>query len=381
MDTKQRTGMENTRPRQRTGGTPESTQQRSRSGSASGTARRRAPSGTGSAGGQRQRASGTGTSQRRSRSGAASTGSRRAAQRRRTAQDRARTSAARSRSASASRRRRRTTPDVVYTPPKPFTRSGLLVRLATVVAVVLALTFGVSIFFKVETVTVSGAGKYTAWQIMEASGIEEGDNLLSISDAKASGKIMAALPYVESARIGIKLPDTVNIEITEFDVVYSIKSQDDAWWLMSADGEIVEKTDSATAGDYTKILGVQLALPESNTKAVAYEQTTAETNPEGVTTPVTVKASEQLAAALSILQYLEANGVIGQVVSVDVSDISNIQLWYGQQYQVKLGDTSQLSYKISAMAQAISQMDDYHTGVLDVSFTFWPEEVGYTPFT
>ena len=356
MDTKQRTGARDTR-RQRPGGAPENTQRRSRSGSPTGTA-------------QRRQTGGSGTPRRRTRPTGAGDSRRQGAYR----------SSRGGGNPSAGRRRRGTAPNVVYTPPKPFTRAGLLVRLATVVAVVLALTFGVSIFFKVETVTVSGAGKYTAWQIMEASGIEKGDNLLSISDAKASGKIMAALPYVESARIGIKLPDTVNIEITEFDVVYSIKSQDDAWWLISADGEIVEKTDSATAGDYTKVLGVRLALPEPNTKAVAYEQTTAATNPDGVTTPVTVKASEQLSAALSILQYMEANGVIGKVVSVDVSDIGSIELWYGQQYQVKLGDTSQLGYKISAMAQAVSQMDDYHTGVLDVSFTFWPDEVGYTPF-
>lgn len=367
MDTKQRTGTDPNRQRQRTGGGPENTRQRSRYGSAPGTAQRRTQPGAASEGSQRQRAAGgQGTTRRQSA----------ARERRRTG-----ASGRGNRNTSTRRRQRRAAPEVVYTPPKPFTRSGLLVRLATVVAVVLALTFGISIFFKVETVTVSGAGKYTAWQIMEASGIREGDNLLSISDARASGKIMAALPYVETARIGIKLPDTVNIEITEFDVVYSIKSQDNDWWLISADGEIVEKTDSATAGDYTKVLGVQLALPEQNTKAVAYEQTTTATNPEGVTNPVTVKASEQLSAALSILQYLEANGVIGQVVSVDVTDISNIELWYGQQYQVKLGDTSQLNYKISAMAQAIAQMDDYHTGVLDVSFTFWPEEVGYTPFT
>ena len=50
-------------------------------------------------------------------------------------------------------------PDVVYTPAKPFSRDRFLVRLATVVAVVVALMFGISIFFRVEHVTVSGADK------------------------------------------------------------------------------------------------------------------------------------------------------------------------------------------------------------------------------
>ena len=63
------------------------------------------------------------------------------------------------------------TPDVVYTQPDPFNRNRFILRLVTVVAVVLALIFGMSIFFKVKTVTVAGTNKYTAWDVREASGI------------------------------------------------------------------------------------------------------------------------------------------------------------------------------------------------------------------
>ena len=77
--------------------------------------------------------------------------------------------------------------EVVYLPPKPFSRNRLLLRLATVVAVVLALVLGISVFFKVETVMVHGTNKYSANDILEASGIEVGDNLLTFSRAKAGG--------------------------------------------------------------------------------------------------------------------------------------------------------------------------------------------------
>lgn len=332
--------------------------------------------------GSDQRRTSAGTTQtRRSGSRASASRSRSAAQS--AARKKQRRSAAPkySRSSEPVRREvRRPAPDVVYTPPKPFNRNRLLLQLATVVAVVLAFTFGISIFFKVEVVTVSGAQKYTAWQIREASGIAEGDNLLSFGKAKAGGRIKTELPYVDTVRFGIKLPDTVNIEIKEFDVLYSIKDESDGWWLITSDGEIVDSANNATAGEYTSILGVKLAAPERDAQAVAYEQPPAETSVEGVTAPVTVKASEQLTAALSIVQYLEANGIVGDAVSVDVTDISNIELWYGKQYQVKLGDTSQLGYKVSAMQKAISQLSDYHMGQLDVSFTYWPNEVGYTPF-
>ncbi len=280
------------------------------------------------------------------------------------------------------------TPDVVYTPGNSFSRNRFLLRLLTAVAVVIALTFGMSIFFRVDTVTVAGADKYTPWMIMEASGIQKGDSLLGISDARASGRITQALPYVKDARIGIKLPDTVNIVITEFDVVYSIRDESNSWWLINSEGKVMEQVDSATAGNHTQVLGVQLSSPVAGSDAVALEQSSQTpeetTEPEITLTPVqTVYASDKLSAALSILQYLESYSIIGDVVSVDVSNIGSIEMWYGDRFQVKLGDTTQLGYKIQCMKQSVVQILDrgsYHTGVLDCSFTTWPTEIGYTPF-
>lgn len=267
-------------------------------------------------------------------------------------------------------------PDVVYTPAKPFNRSRLLLRLATVAAVVIALVFGISIFFKVDTITVSGAEKYTAWMVAEASGIQEGDNLLTLDKVRASGKITAALPYVKSVRIAIELPGTVHIEIEELEVVYSIRDEAANWWLITSDGRVVTRADSATAGGYPNILGVQLSNPADGEQSVAAESTDGE-NPN----PETVTGADRLRTVLSILQYLEENTIIGQVASVDVTDLGDIELWYGQQYQVVLGNATELGYKISCMKSAIDELEDYHSGILDVSFTTRPDDVVYTPFS
>lgn len=282
------------------------------------------------------------------------------------------------------------TPDVVYTPAKPFNRNRLLLRLTTVIAVVLALTFGISIFFKVDTVTVTGNQKYSAWTVMEKSGIQKGDNLLTFGKAKASGRITAALPYVESVRIGIKLPDTVNIEIKELDVAYAVQDGAEDWWLITSEGRVVEKVEAGIAAEYMQVLGVCLQSPVSGQSAIALEpqeQTTPtdeSTQETLVTVPVTVTAADRLTAALSILQYLEAEELFDDVVSVDVTSLGNIQLWYGQQYQVMLGDASQLSYKISLMNGAIhgqNGLKEYDSGILDITFTTSQGEVViYEPF-
>lgn len=271
-------------------------------------------------------------------------------------------------------------PEVVYTQPGVFNRNRFLLHLATVVAAVLALIFGISIFFKVDTVTVSGNVKYSTWEVMETSGIKIGDNLIGINEAKITSNIISGLPYVDKVRVGIKLPDTVKIEIVELDVVYAVEADDGSWWLIRSDGGVIEKTNSADAELYTKVFGVQITDPEAGQKATAAQPVSQETTADGTPVPVTVNAEEQLDTAISILQYLEDSGVIGAAASVDVTDLNSLEIYYGTRYRVTLGDTTQLSYKISSMKAAVDEMGDYQSGILDVSFTTWPNEVGYTPF-
>lgn len=276
------------------------------------------------------------------------------------------------------------TPAVIYTAPQPFNRNRLLVQLLTVAAVVVALIMGLSVFFKVKTITVSGAETYSVWEVRKASGIEEGDNLLTFSIPRASGQIMAELSYVDKVRIGIKLPDTVNIYIEELDVAYAIKDSTGTWWLMTSDGKMVEQTNAGVAAGHTQILGVTVENPEKNEQAVASEAMPTETGPDGELIPVTVTGAQRLNSALQILKALEANDIVGEAASVDVTRLQDIILWYGTRYQVNLGDINDMNhtmeFKIACMNDAILQLSEYQTGVLDVSFTHWQDQVGYTPF-
>ena len=269
--------------------------------------------------------------------------------------------------------------DVVYTQPKPFLRRRFILHIATVLAVVVALILGMSLFFKVETVTVAGMDKYTAWDVREASGISSGENLLGISKAKISDNILKNLPYVQTVRVGIKLPGTVHIEVTEFPVTYAIEDTDGAWWLMGSDGRIADATTAAEAMDITKILGVKIVNPQLGMSAVAEEAEPTE-DEEGNVIPVTVYGRERLALALEMISTLEENGVLGKMASVDVSDFGALTMWYGSQYKVLLGDRNRLSYKIGAMISAIGQFGSYDSGTLDVRFTVSAEEVILSPF-
>jgi len=288
------------------------------------------------------------------------------------------------RAARAEKKRRQAerndTPAVIYTQPAAFSRDRLLLQLLTVTAVVAALVLGMSVFFKVETITVAGAETYSAWAIREASGIAEGDSLLTFSKPKASAKIQAELSYVDDVRIGIKLPDTVIIYIEELDVAYAIESTQGDWWLINSEGRVVEQITVNEANNHTQVLGVRIEDPQPGNAALAADEVPQETLASGDPVPLSVTGAQRLSSVLQILKALEANDIVGQAASVDVSSLDDVILWYGSRYEVLLGDTTRMEYKIACMNDAILELSEYQSGILDISFEHWQDQVGYTPF-
>lgn len=270
--------------------------------------------------------------------------------------------------------------ETVYTEAKPVNISRFLVRIATVVAVVLAIVFGMSIFFKAEKIEVAGTDKYTVKQVQEASGIMTGTNLLTLNKGQVAGRILAKLPYIKEIRIGIRLPDTVVIDVTESAVAYAAKDAGGSWWVLNCTGKVIEKIDASTSGNYPRILGVLLDNPTVGKTAAAYENPSDSQGGEETTVPVTVYNRERLTTALQIAQEMETNGVLGDIATIDVTDMGNIEVWYGRRYQILLGESAEMPKKVFSVVQAIRQLDQYQSGVLDASFTTWPDQVYHKAF-
>ncbi len=263
----------------------------------------------------------------------------------------------------------RVTPEVVYLAPKPFSRNRFILHMATVIAVVFALMLGLSLFFKVENIRVSGCNQYTAYQVQQASGLNQGDQLLTFNRAKAAGKVINALPYVKTVRIGISLPDTVYIEIQESLVTYAAADSSGIWWIMDANGKILESI-SGGYENHTLIYGITLDAPKPGSSATAVQPAQKETDADGNPIPITVTAAQKLDAAITIAKYLEANGIIGQVDSMDVGNLYDVQLKYDGKYQVFLGQASGLDEKIASLktvADSFAQTRPYEIGELDIS--------------
>lgn len=99
----------------------------------------------------------------------------------------------------------------------------LLVAIGVVIAVILSLT----VFFKVTAVEVDvSKSQYSAAQIRDASGIEEGDSLFLLNREKAADRISTKLPYTGEIVVKRSFPSKVKVFVEDSTVTAAVKYND-----------------------------------------------------------------------------------------------------------------------------------------------------------
>lgn len=311
--------------------------------------------------------------------------------------------------------------------------SGVGSRLLIMAAIVAAVIFGVAIFFKVNTVEVQGNTIYSADEIRSASGIQKGDNLFTLNKEAAAGSIKASLPYVETVSIIRFLPDKIVIEVKESDATFAVTTDTNTTWLINSVGKALEQIsdsapDSALTAEPTapdaeapveepveqpsenpdsENAGEDEAQqPSENPDAASGEQTqqpsdTADTagrdtaaeasgadnsaiqadgkriprilgvtvNSPTVGSVVTATNPASLNAALAVIAELDGTGLLDHIVSINTEKEYDIVLQYDGRYEIRLGGTEELSYKIDYLTVILSKLSDFQAGVIDLTFS------------
>ncbi len=217
--------------------------------------------------------------------------------------------------------------------------AGFWPRLLTMAAVVAAVVLCIAIFFKVSDITVTGNIRYSAEEIIAASGIETGSNLLMVNRSTASAQLLAKLPYVTEARVRRALPNSVSIEVVECSAAAVVSDAYGGQWLIAPDGRLLEQADETAAEQYPRLTGITAAEPQAGAVLTPGEGESA--------------TAEIVSAVLSALA---GSTVADQIVSIDFEKNYAIKLMYGEQYEIDLGGTDDLAYKFSYLEQILVEL-------------------------
>lgn len=236
-------------------------------------------------------------------------------------------------------------------------KSVLLAPLAFL-AVCAVLVFSLSVFFHVSEIEVVGNAVYSAEEVISASEVEEGDNLVFLNRFAAVSRIYSKLSYIEEVNIRRELPSKVVIEVTESTSVAYI-TLDGQHWVVDKNGKLLgTATESETLG-LIKVTGITLVEPITGLEATAGE------GDEG-----------KMDYLCEILSEILSRGLQGHILSIDLTDVMDAELSYLGRFEVHLGPSENTSHKFGMLLSAVSQMADGDSGKLDLSVD---DRAYYTP--
>ena len=126
---------------------------------------------------------------------------------------------------------------------------------------VTAFVAALALFFKVESIEITGTSRYSTDEVERASGVHAGDNLYLMDKNAVASRITQQLPYVETVQISRRLPKTLCISVTECRGLAAIE-QDGRLWLISEGGKLVDTAPADDAAQYAVVTGLTLESPE-----------------------------------------------------------------------------------------------------------------------
>ena len=215
--------------------------------------------------------------------------------------------------------------------------------------VIAALVFGLSVFFRIGNIEVTGNSIYTYEEVVEAAGVEEGDNLFFVNRFAAVSRIYAKLPYVESAVVNLKMPNHLTIEIRESSAVAYVSSED-GFWAIDRSCKLLSRVNADELGGLLRIEGLRPIAPEVG-------QTIAPGESE---TPKVHYLS-------NILRQITDIGLQNSITYIDMSNVANPSFDYIGRFTVKLGTNENVEYKFQCLLSAVDALAEGDRGTLDLS--------------
>ena len=210
-----------------------------------------------------------------------------------------------------------------------------------------AIVGAITLFFRTETILVEGNQRYAEREIIEAAGLQIGGNLYLMNKYDRAQAIFRSLPYVESASINRKLPDTLVIEVKECSAAASLPAEGGVW-LMSLNGKLLEKTSSAPEG-CAAVTGCALADPEVSGEA-----------------KFDAESEYKMTALRSLLRAAEEKRMRVNIEAVDLGDDTCLRFTYAGRFTVKLPWAADFSYKLESLATVIDYLEVNETGTINL---------------
>ncbi len=212
-----------------------------------------------------------------------------------------------------------------------------------------AVVFGMGVFFRVQTIEVEGAVEYTPEEIIEAAGIDQGDNLFFINQLSAGSRIISNLPRVENAWVERDLPNKIIIHVEESYALAFVHWQE-LYWTITGNCKLLQTVPPEELPGLIQVLGLTPEAPEA-----------------GRFMEVATEDELKLSYLKAILSAFEELDIVSNVADLDMSNAANPTFRYMGRFAVRMGSNDNTDYKLRMLMSAVQTMEADETGTFNLS--------------
>ena len=220
---------------------------------------------------------------------------------------------------------------------------------ATFIIICAAMILGMSVFFRVSVIEVTGVVVYTEEELALASGIEIGDNLFFINRSAVGARIISKLPYIETVTIRRGLPSRLYIDVTESAAVARVDVIGIPW-AMDSSCKMLGVAGNDELGSLIEVVGISAISPTIGSQL----------NPGD---------GEEFRREYlsSILTALAQRDMQGDVSLLDMENTASPEILYLDRFTVRLGDGANLEYKLELLLASVKKLAADDSGTIDLS--------------
>ena len=237
---------------------------------------------------------------------------------------------------------------------KKIIRKRKAERLAMLSALALAvLSIGVVLilvlFFKIDTIKITGDKVYADKEIVLQSGIETGDSLIRVKEQKINDILTKNLPYVGEITIEKKLPDTLIINVSATREVVAFQSGA-GFILVDAHGKVLSENASMLRDNVAVVSGIK--VKEASAGEV-----------------ITFSDEKTTDAFMSLLNAIK-NSKIELLTDISLNKTGNWEIRYDDRITIKIPSDGDIETNMKRAVKIIdteNERNPYTEGVIDLT--------------
>lgn len=246
-----------------------------------------------------------------------------------------------------------------------------------ILAAVILAVLSTTVLFNLSKYRISGETVYTEKQIIDATGVNTGDNLILMDVGAVRQRLIDKLPYVDKVEVSRNIfTCALEIKLNPATAVANVK-KNDVYYLVSENGRIMNAglrtpdkscvvvtgfdPEYASSGDF-------ISVTDEGSRNMLSKLLRAVKTYDGIDDEDEYEAQQKYDNVFTLIDLCKEVGISEHITTIDITSIYSIRLTYDNKLTLELGDITDAKLKLTVAKNLIDKGEfDGEKGTLILS--------------